>query len=340
MTRRTWGLVLACFALTAGLGLVLVRAQSGGAASPQAAAEQAWRTGEFDTLDTLAAGSDNPSITILRARSLIVRGDYAGAEALLAPLASQNPAGDAGLELGLLQTYLGRQSEARRSLQMMLLAAQDADSARELLRAGRAARAMGRFEDANGYFRDAVALAPDDVEINTAWGELFLEKYNRKDALRSFQDALKADEDYGPALVGMARTLEDDNPPEATKFAARALTINPRNLDAQLFMAERAIGQDRKDEARDLLAKVREVNPRRLEAIALQAALAYVVGDTEYQALAAEALAINPTYGELYRVVGSVTAGYYRFDEAAEQTRRAIQLDRDNWRAYASSART
>ena len=91
-----------------------------------------------------------------------------------------------------------------------------------------------------------------------------------------------------------------------------------------------------RQEARDWLQKARAVNPKSLDAMALEGALAYVEGDTaKYQALAAEALKINPAFGEFYRVVGSVTAGYYRFDEAAEQVRRAIQLDRENWRAYA-----
>ncbi len=46
-------------------------------------------------------------------------------------------------------------------------------------------------------------------------------------------------------------------------------------------------------------------------------------------------LKINPTYGEVHRIVGSVTAHYYRFDEAVEHVRKAIALDRENNRAYA-----
>ena len=34
-------------------------------------------------------------------------------------------------------------------------------------------------------------------------------------------------------------------------------------------------------------------------------------------------------------MVGAVTARYYRFDEAVEQARQAIAMDRENWRAYA-----
>ncbi|MCC7034173.1 MAG: tetratricopeptide repeat protein [Acidobacteria bacterium] len=338
MTRRFWSIAVALVALSAGLGLAFAREQAAsGPAAAREAADRAWRAGEYEQAEQVASvHPGDEALVIVRAKSAAARGDHARAESTLQPIATQSPGGDAALELGLLQHQLGRRTEARRTLQLVLLAARDADTPREYLRAGRAARALGRFEDANRHFREAVAGAPTDVAINTAWGELFLEKYNRKDAVRSFQDALKVDEDYGPALVGMARAVVDDNPPQAVTFAARALKLNPRDVAAQLFMAETSIGRDRKAEARDHLKKARAVNPKSLEAIALEGALAYVDGDMAgYQALAAEALAIHPTYGEFYRVVGSVTAGYYRFDEAVEQVRRAIQLDRENWRAYA-----
>ena len=68
----------------------------------------------------------------------------------------------------------------------------------------------------------------------------------------------------------------------------------------------------------------------------MKAAMAYVEGrDQEYQQTVAAALKIHPTYGEIHRIVGSITAHYYRFDEAVEHTRKAIALDRENFRAVA-----
>ena len=71
-------------------------------------------------------------------------------------------------------------------------------SARDYLRAARASRALHRIDDAQSYFRDAIALAPTDPRINTEWGELFLEKYNKAEAAKSFQEALKADRRIRP----------------------------------------------------------------------------------------------------------------------------------------------
>src|SRR5438046_2885968 len=82
----------------------------------------------------------------------------------------------------------------------------------DLARAARAMRALGRFHEANAAYRDAAATAPNDAAINTAWGELFLEKYNRPDAVKSFQTALQTDPKYPPALLGLAGAVADDNP--------------------------------------------------------------------------------------------------------------------------------
>jgi tetratricopeptide (TPR) repeat protein len=337
MTRRSWAIALVSLAIAAGLGLALARAQSGGVAAARKEAERAWRSGDYAAVDAVTqAHPADTALVVLRARAAVARGEHERAAALLQPLAVASPASDAGLELGLLLQYVGRRTEARRALQLVLLSVQSADNARDYVRAARAARALGRFEDANAYFREAIARAPDDAEIDTAWGELFLEKYNRRDALRSFQGALEHDAEYGPALVGMARALVEDNPPQAMTFAQQALKLNPNAAAAHLFIAETAIDRDRKSEAREAIARVRAVNPNNLEALALDGALAYVDGRmAEYEQLGAATLRINPGYGEYYRVAGAIAARFYRFDEAVELARKAIQLDRENWRAHA-----
>ncbi len=335
MTRRFWVITLCSVALTAGIGLALAREQTQG--TGRSAAEQAWRAGQYEEVEKLTAAQPaDAAMVLLGAKSAAAVGDYARAESLLQPLAAKAPGSEAAVELGRLQTYQGKKAEARKTLQLILLAAQDAETVRDFLSASRAARALGQSENAKEYLQDASSIAPDSVEVNTEWGELLLEKYNRAEAVRSYEMALKADADNPVALIGMARALSEDNPPQAVALAQRVLKANPRNLDALLVMAETAIGKDRKPEAKEWLGKARAVNPKSREALALEGAIAYVDGDTEtFKAREAETLKIHPADGEYYRVVGSITAGYYRFDEAVEHVRRAIQVDRENWRAYA-----
>ena len=91
------------------------------------------------------------------------------------------------------------------------------------------------------------------MRVNTEWGELFVEKYANAEAAKSFQEALKVDPEYGPALLGMARALADENPPQAVAFAQRALKVNPNDAGAHLLMARdgRLPGQEGRREGID-----------------------------------------------------------------------------------------
>ena len=305
--------------------------------SPLQAATRALVEGRFDEADAIADKLDvrDPSVAAIKARSAIARGRYAQAESLLRPVVARSPASEAALELGLLQHMLGR-ADATAILERVAAQADSSRDPLELARAGRALRALGRFKEANAAYRDASTDAPGDPSIQTGWGELFLEKYNRPEALRSFQMALQADPRWTPALVGSARALSDDNPPQAVSLAKRALELNPSSVDAHIFLAEEATDAGHHDEALEALDKALAVNPSSLEARALRGALAFIKDKPqEFEAEAAKTLAIAPSYGDVYRIAGELAAHNYRFDEAVDLTRRALALDADNPRTLA-----
>ena len=208
--------------------------------------------------------------------------------------------------------------------------------ATEIARGARALRALGRFHDANAAYRDAASAAPNDPAINSAWGDLFREKSQNGEALKSYQIALQADANWVPALMGSARTLADENPPQAASIVKRVLEISPSLVDAHLFLAEQAADASKQDAARESIEKALAVNPSSLDAHALLAALAYVQDkNQEFEAEVAKTLAIAPNYGDVYRVTGELTAQNYRFDEAVTLTRRALSIDPQNPRTLA-----
>jgi tetratricopeptide (TPR) repeat protein len=284
--------------------------------------------GRYDEVSALTEKLDpqDPQVAAVRARALIARGRYQQAESGLRPIAQRAPTSEAALELGLLLQMLGR-SDAAATLSRVATVVARANDAAELARGGRALRAIGSFQEANAAYRDAISLAPRDAAINTAWGDLFLEKYNKPEALKSFQTALKEDPRFAPAMLGSARTLADENPPQAISMAKRALEVNPSYVDVQVFLASQASYADHRDEARQLLEKALVVNPSSLDAHAWLAALNYVEDkEQDFEAEVAKALTISPSYGEVYRVAGEVAARNYRFDEAVILTRRALML--------------
>jgi tetratricopeptide (TPR) repeat protein len=304
-------------------------------------AARALNSGQFDEVERLLKGATDASSVALRARAQIAQGRYPDAQALLTPVASAQPDSDAALELGLLDLYLGRRADGVRRLRQ-LTSRLDPRTARDYLRLAQAATALAGFQDAqafkeaNTFFRDANRLAPDDPDINAAWGELFLDKHNPGDAMKSFQEALRVDESHVAALIGAAQVNSGMNPPAARAALERALKVNPNSVPAHLLQAELALDDRERDAARESIKKALSINPNSLEAKSLEAAIARLEDrTTEFDRLAQDVLKLNPGYGEVYRVAGDHLARNYRFDEAVELVRRALTLDADNTRAYA-----
>ncbi len=301
-------------------------------------ATRALAHGDREAAEELAAGRDpsDPAAAALRARLLIDVGNYEEAEALLAPAARAAPSSVAGLELARLLGTLGRAGEAAPFLEAVIVRGLNSFDGLSQYYGALASRTAGSFRRANTFFRGAARALPDDPAIHTAWGELFLEKYNNPDALQSFQDALQLDEDWTPALVGMARVLANENPPAARGAVERALGVDESNVAAHLFVAELELGDRNRDAARASIERALAVNPRSLEARSLLAAIAWLEDRADdFAAEVERALAINPTYGDVYRIAGSQTARAYRFPEAVTLVRRALALEPDNTRAYA-----
>ena len=234
--------------------------------------------GDREAAAELAAGRDpsDPAAVALRARLLIGVGDYGQAEALLEPVAEANPSSVAGLELARLLVTLGRGGEAAPYLEAVIVNGLNSFDGLSQYYGALASGAAGGFRRANTFLRGAARALPDDPAIHTAWGELFLEKYNNPDALQSFQDALELDEQWAPALVGMARVLANENPPVARGAVERALGIDESSVGAHLFVAELELGDRNRDAAREAIGRALDVNPRSLEARSLLAAIAYL----------------------------------------------------------------
>ena len=335
MMRKALGVVAALAVLSV---ISVAVAQSRRPQPP--AIEQAMRAlneGHYDRVAGLLEKLDlqDPTIATLIARADVARGRYQQAETMLRPIAQRAPTSDAALELGLLLDMLGR-ADAKAILERVAAITNTARDASDFARGGRALRALGRFQEAKAAYVDAETAAPRDPAIETAFGELFLDAYNRAEALKSFQTALRVDSKYVPALLGSARTLSDEDPPQAAAIAKMAIEINPSNVALHVFLAEEATDAGKRDDARKSLQSALDVNPSSLEAHALMAGLAYIEDKIpEFDAEIAKVTTLAPNYGEAYRVVAELASHNYRYEDAVVLARKAIALDPNNPRILA-----
>jgi tetratricopeptide (TPR) repeat protein len=330
MMRRSYALALTvALVLLALISVAVAQSRRIVPAAPGNPLVRALNEGKYDEVAGLAEkmNPQEPSVAALVARAAIARGKYQEAEKQLRPIAQRAPTSDAALQLGLLLQRTGK-PEAKAILTRVASVAETSDTAADLARGAMALRALGRVQEANSAYRDAVSASPRDPAINTAWGDLFLEKYNKAEALKSYQSALREDQRWSEALLGSARALADDDPPQSIAVAKRALEVNPSYTEAHVFLAQQATDAGKNDEARKSLRKALEINPSSLEAHALLAGLAYVEDkQPEYESEVAKALAINASYGEVFQVSAEMAARNFRYDEAVVLVRRALALD-------------
>ena len=283
-----------------------------------------------------ARPANDPAAVAVLARLAIAHGGYDEAVKMLEPVATANPRSDAALELGLLQQRLGHADQANR----LLMAVYNLGNSAPTADGKRSCAPVARRRHSHGLrtrtlYNAAGRALGGDPAIETAWGTLLLEAYNMGEALKSFQQALELDPKWAPALVGIAQTLADEDPPAAADSANKALSIDPGLAEAHLLLAQLDLDNTRYDDARNRINQVLKANDADLDARSLLAAVAYVrSGRTAFDAEAARVLTINPKYGELYRVAGDLSARNYRFDEAVALTREAVALDPSNTRAY------
>lgn len=294
---------------------------------------------EGDGPAALAAVADAPTAVqaYVRGRVAERRGDVDAAEAAYRLAVASDPTGDAALALANLLVDTGRRADAGPLWDACLMAGQRERSGPALRRAAEAARRLGQVRLANSYFQAAAGLTPDDPALHTAWGDLFLEKYNDAEARASYETALKAYDRWVPALIGLARSLADTNPTAAERAAKQALTIDATQPDAMILLASQAIDAATRDDARRYLDRVLEGNPQHVEALALLAAIAQIEDDQlEAERRVASALRASPGNGDVYRIIGDRLARQYRFDEAVGFLRQAVELEPGNSRAQAT----
>jgi len=327
-------------------------------------------------------GKDRPAARLLLARAQIATGDYAGAEATVAPL-TQGPASDpqvieAHLVFDELRRITGRTKDAQADLEQLWKASPSDRAIRTALGEARyalgdvlgakalfdatikesdrnqlnlddpvetyqlaiAARYTSQFQLANDAFRETLQARPQDTRAGVAWADLFLEKYAAHPAEQTLEEVFKVNPNDPEAHAAMAQVIIELRYDLAAvrHHLDAALAQNPKNARALKVRASIEIDQNQWDTAGKTLDTVIAANKDDVEAIALKATVAWLRDDTKaYDAEVRRALAIDPAYAELYRIVARSAVREHRYVEAVELEKQAVKLRPDFYEAMAGA---
>jgi len=229
------------------------------------------------------------------------------------PLAAQSLSGCRSLE------RRGRHAESGVCYQRL------ASSSDPYLRA-EAFWALGRYQEANDEFRNAVARDPKNPDYRVRWGRLYLDRMQPGDAITLFREALEINDDHAGAILGMALVAAEGFESQAAALAGRALAANPKLAEARVLLARLALedGNLRKAEAE--AARALSLEPDNLEALALGAVIEWLEDKPEPANLD-RIFRINPVYGEVYAAAGRFFVLNRRYEEGIRFYRKAIGLN-------------
>ncbi|HEY3801787.1 MAG TPA: tetratricopeptide repeat protein [Kofleriaceae bacterium] len=320
-------------------------------------------------------GKDRNAARVLLARALIATGEYAAAEATLTPVGTVDArlvldhlrsitgrGADARKDLAALAKDHPDDREVRTMLAIALHDSGDVVGAKQLfditvgeyynkkldisnpdqlLEIATAARYTSLWDLANDMYRAALKYRPEFTDAGIAWADLFLKKYAASLAEQTLEEnVFKTNPNEPDAHAAMAEVIAETtyDLPSIKHHLEAALAINPHDARALKVRASLEIDTNQWEVANKTLDTVLAVNPEDLEAIAMKATVAWLRDDTKtYEALRQQALAIDPAYAELYRIVARSAVREHRYVAAVELDKQAIQLKPDFYEAMADA---
>lgn len=231
----------------------------------------------------------------------------------------------------------GRRDEAQSYSRRLLSLYQSGqlNTSEDIGQAAYAAWQLSLWQDANRIFIEAAQVQPVSVSLFVDWGNLYLKKYNAAEAELIFRDGIQAmgqptSEFFrwgvDAAYVGLAQALKGQFRPGATAALAKALDLNPNNLQAYAFNTSLAIEDKNWQEAQDWIEKGLKKNKLFLPLLELECAYEYFRGEVQaFEKLQQRVLKINPNDGDLFETLGDLANRKRLLEEAAEFYREALQ---------------
>lgn len=316
-------------------GLVQVLAETGRYAEAERLARAA--------LERTADASGTSGLLLARARALRATGRSEEAEAALrrALAAGGADSVEIRLELAFLLERRGAREEAWGAFERVAEAYAGGGrlSSRELTAAGRALARLGvrepdLYRAALRAFDEARAADPGDPEPRVRTGELFLDRYDSREAGASFGEVLAMNPRHPGALLGMARRAWFDGSSEAFELARSALETNPRLVPARVFLARLHLDVEEMERGEAEARRALETDPASRGALATLAAARYLAGDRPgYAELERRVLGRSPRYAGFHVTVAELAVRNRLYADAVELARRAVELDPEAWEA-------
>jgi serine/threonine-protein kinase len=188
--------------------------------------------------------------------------------------------------------------------------------------------------------RKALEIDEHLPAVHVTLGHLYTATGKNDLALQEFLKALETYPRDADALIGMARVYEGTRKPgDAEDHYKRALALRPDYWEGYQLLAEFYLRQKRVQDAIAQYRRVIELTPDNPEAYSDLGAVYMELKDSRSYAAAEAAfqksIQLAPNY-QAYANLGLLYIDQKRYAEAADATRKALELNDKDWRVWAN----
>ncbi len=192
---------------------------------------------------------------------------------------------------------------------------------------------LERYQEANNEFRAAVERNPKNAALRVRWGRLFLERFNKAEAAKLFEEALELQPNNAGALLGLALVASDGFDVKAVELAEKACAADPKLVEARELLAKLALEDGDTQKAIAHADKALAISPEALDAMAVRATIDWL-DDRDTTPWIDRILKINPAYGAAYAMAGRFFVLNRRYEEGIKFYRKAIEIQPRLWSAH------
>ena len=210
----------------------------------------------------------------------------------------------------------------------------------ELMAIGTACRYLGvtnpqLFKDALKAYDEAMARDSTNQEAQLREVELFLDKYNGREAKKTVTALLAKNPRHPRALLASARVAYFDGSGAAAEIVRKSLEVNPNAPAARAFLPSIYFdGEDYAASAKEA-EQALAADSTLVEGLSVLAASRYLQGDRAgFDALKRRALAQNPKESDFFVNMAEAAARNRLYAQAVDFAREGVGADSTAWRAY------
>jgi cellulose synthase operon protein C len=191
---------------------------------------------------------------------------------------------------------------------------------------------LEQYQQANEEFRLANSRPDSSANDRVRWGMLLHERFNNREAEDLFKEAREKDPANAQAYFGLALVSSDGFDNQAIAYASKALTLDPKLVEAHELLARLALESDDTKNAVAQADEALALSPDAMDAMAIHAAVE-LLADRSPDVWLHKIRQVNPGYAEAYAQVAHQLELHYRYEDAIVYYRKAIEVDPHLWSA-------